>query len=143
MDFEEVTREIVLKYEIPIRWHDKYYHATSSNLKDKIMKEGVCSSVDRRTYGSSFEDAIFLSTFPESAWAEDTCDTIGGKPGYFIILSRNIIKAGCKMYPDYGVPQPVDRRGRIILREVCEMMLLECTCVKVDSFKYIKYKEVK
>jgi len=104
------------------------------------MTEGLCME-KRNVWGQVTEKAIFISTSPEEVWAEYACEEFGGYPVYVLISGEQIIRSGCKMYPDYRQSQPVDGDGNVVISEVTEIMLLRCKCIAVDDWKKFEYKD--
>ena len=150
--FEDISREEALQCRLKVYHWQSYYHATSSAYIDRILKEGICrrSTTGTKTvyYGQlkpelaekGIEDAIFISIYPEASWADFVCEKYGGEPVFFIVSGRDIINARCTAYPDYGMLQPVDTRGRVVSYAVKDIMLFGCDCVPVKEHKYFSKK---
>lgn len=153
MNFDDITREEALSYRLRINPRREYYHSTSSIYADRIKREGLCkrsvSGVSTIYIGEFspelinglIEDGIFISTSPNKAWAELVRQKVGGEATYFIVPGTNILKAGCKAYPDYGCLQPLDKRGRLISDYIKEIVLLDCDCVEVMDVKAFKHTD--
>lgn len=150
--FEDIDRETALCYRIKIYPWQSYYHATSSVYIDRILKEGICrrgvSGTKTIYYGQlkpelaekEVEDVVFISTYPEVSWADIVCEEYGGEPVFFIVSGRDIINSRCIAYPDYGMLQPVDGRGRVVRYAVKDIMLFGCDCVAVE--KHVSFSKI-
>jgi hypothetical protein len=146
--FEGISREEALNSRLKITSRSRYYHSTSDIFLDNIKERGLCKrsvSGTRSLYygelmpelvGTSVEDAIFVSSYPDISWAGRTCEERGGTEVYVYVTGRSIIEAGCKAYPDYGMLQPLDSRDRLIPQYVKDIMLLGCDCIKISGWNY-------
>ena len=135
--YEYIDKQLALKHQIRIIPAKTYYHSTSSTLIQDILKYGLCKhSISKRQIYTGIEDTIYITTYPEKSWADIAVEKYGGKPVYLKIKGYDIIKAGCKAYPDWEVEQPVSPNGTILTNKVTHIVLLNCECVEVSGYKY-------
>ena len=139
MEDINISEEKAMENRMRIYAQDMFYHSTSSAVIDSILTEGLCTG-KKNIWKLNEKEVIFISMSPEEIWAEYACDEFGGDPVFVEITGERLIYSGCKMYPDYRVPQPVDEKGDVIISEVREMMLLRCKCIPIYDWKKFEYK---